>query len=212
MNSFLYNFLRWCPGALGLWLRQKLLPRIFSKCGKGILFGRFVHFVAPDKIQLGDRVVLNNHVILDGGQWSLDTPALILEDDVFIGTGTELHSGKNGPITIQSGTNFSSFCTIVSSMPLIVKKNCLWAAYSVLGKDYVGEKTTRSPVRKKTEKNKKTVIGDGSWLGVRMQIEEGITIGNDTIVGAHSLVNTDLPPYAIAIGQPAEVMKYRRPE
>lgn len=209
MNSFLYRFLRWCPGALGLWLRQKLLPRIFSKCGKGILFGRFITFVAPEKISLGDRVVLNNHVILDGGQWSLENPALILEDDVFIGTGTELHSGKNGSITIQSGTNFSSFCTIASSMPLIIEKNCLVAAYCILGKNYDSEKTIPTSVQKKAEK---TVIGSGSWLGVRMQITEGVTIGNDTIIGAHSLVNTDLPPYAIAVGQPAEVIKYRQSE
>lgn len=54
-----------------------------------------------------------------------------------------------------------------------------------------------------------TQLGDRVWLGANVVVLKGVTIGNDVIVGAGSVVTKDLPAGAIAVGNPARVIKYR---
>ena len=53
------------------------------------------------------------------------------------------------------------------------------------------------------------VIGNDVWIGRNVKILTGVTIGDGAIIGAHSVVAKDIPPYAIAVGNPCEVKKYR---
>jgi len=43
-------------------------------------------------------------------------------------------------------------------------------------------------------------------------LEGGITIGNDSVIAANSVVTEDVPPYAVVAGIPAKVIKYRFPK
>ncbi len=52
-------------------------------------------------------------------------------------------------------------------------------------------------------------IGNDVWLGFNTTILSGVTIGDGAVIGANSLVTKDIPPYAIAAGQPARVITYR---
>ncbi len=54
-----------------------------------------------------------------------------------------------------------------------------------------------------------TRIGSDVWLGSKVNIVRGIRIGDGAVIGANSLVLEDIPPYAIAVGTPAKVIKYR---
>lgn len=47
------------------------------------------------------------------------------------------------------------------------------------------------------------------WIGHGSKILSGVSIGDGAIIGANSLVVKDIPPYAVAVGSPAEVIKYR---
>ena len=47
------------------------------------------------------------------------------------------------------------------------------------------------------------------WIGHGSKILSGVSIGDGAIIGANSLVTRDIPPYAIAAGSPARVIKYR---
>jgi len=51
------------------------------------------------------------------------------------------------------------------------------------------------------------IIGKNVWLGVNVTVLKGVTIGENTLVGAGSLVASSLPPGVIAIGMPARVVK-----
>ncbi len=55
-------------------------------------------------------------------------------------------------------------------------------------------------------------IGAATWVGDNVTILEGVQIGNGAIVGAGSVVTRSLPAYAIAVGNPARVLRYRYPE
>lgn len=51
-------------------------------------------------------------------------------------------------------------------------------------------------------------IGKGAWIGAGSTILPGVTVGEYAIVGAGSIVTKDVPPYAVAVGSPAKVVKY----
>ncbi len=198
------RFLRWCPGALGLLLRQKFYPRYFQSCGQGIIFGRFLDLIHTERIVLGDQVVLNNRACLDGtGSISSETN-IIIEKAVFIGEGTTLGC-PGGKLTIHSGANLSSCCSILAQTDLIIGRKVLIASYCVIGEnEHRGDKL--EPLNDK----KITIIEDGCWLGVRTEVARGTSIGKGTIIGAHSLVVGDLDEQAIYFGQPAALYQSRK--
>lgn len=53
------------------------------------------------------------------------------------------------------------------------------------------------------------VIGNDVWIGHKATIMPGVKIGDGAIIGAYSVVAKDIPPYAIAVGNPVRVVKYR---
>lgn len=54
-----------------------------------------------------------------------------------------------------------------------------------------------------------TVIGNDVWIGQNVTIMPGVHIGDGAIIGTNSTVAKDIPPYSIAVGNPAKVVKKR---
>ena len=54
-----------------------------------------------------------------------------------------------------------------------------------------------------------TTIGNDVWIGANAVIMKGISISDGVIIGASAVVTKDVPPYAIAVGNPAKIIKYR---
>ncbi len=57
--------------------------------------------------------------------------------------------------------------------------------------------TTKGPTR----------IGDNVWCGAHVVVTSGVTIGERCVIGANSVVTQDIPPYSIAMGAPARVLR-----
>jgi acetyltransferase-like isoleucine patch superfamily enzyme len=57
--------------------------------------------------------------------------------------------------------------------------------------------TTKGPTR----------VGDNVWCGANVVITSGVTIGERCVIGSNSVVTTDIPPFSIAAGAPAKVLK-----
>lgn len=55
----------------------------------------------------------------------------------------------------------------------------------------------------------KSIIGNDVWIGYGAVIIAGCNIGNGAIIGANSVVTKDVPDYAIVVGNPAKVIRYR---
>ncbi|WP_255547659.1 acyltransferase [Mucilaginibacter sp. dw_454] len=60
--------------------------------------------------------------------------------------------------------------------------------------------------------SQQVVIGSGCWIGARVTIIGGVSIGKGVIIGAGSLVNKDIPDFAIAAGNPAKIIRFRNPD
>lgn len=52
-----------------------------------------------------------------------------------------------------------------------------------------------------------TIIEDDVWIGGNSAINQGITIGKHSVIGTGSIVTRDIPPYSVAVGNPARVVK-----
>jgi acetyltransferase-like isoleucine patch superfamily enzyme len=63
------------------------------------------------------------------------------------------------------------------------------------------------------EKNKYgIIIGNDCWIGQGAFLKGGVKIADGAVIGAHAVVVHDIPPYAVAVGSPAKVKKYRYDE
>lgn len=57
---------------------------------------------------------------------------------------------------------------------------------------------------------KPVVIGDDVWIGARVCILPGVTIGQGAVIGACAVVSKDVPAYSVVVGNPARVVKKRK--
>lgn len=83
------------------------------------------------------------------------------------------------------------------------KAACMYTDSSWKGKLDIGEGLEPVPESDYTQ------IGSDVWIGAKANIVRGVKIGDGAVIGASALVLDDVPPYAIVVGSPAKVIKYR---
>jgi len=143
------------------------------------------------------------------------------------------HVQPRAKMTIGSGTGMAPNVSLLCGNLIMVGRNSnigercyLWAGPSK-GRIIIGDHTSLAPevfittsnyqfkagvpFRQQPKSEKDVVIGNDVWLGARVVVTAGVTIGDGCIVGAASVVTRDLPPNAIAVGVPARVIATRKP-
>lgn len=61
----------------------------------------------------------------------------------------------------------------------------------------------------KVEERKPISIGNDVFIGANVTVLDGVTIGDGAVIGAGAVVSKDIPPYAVAVGCPIRIIKYR---
>lgn len=64
-------------------------------------------------------------------------------------------------------------------------------------------------IEDKVEERKPIIIGNDVFVGANVTVLDGVSIGDGAVIGAGAVVTKDIPPYAIALGVPAKVVKFR---
>ena len=64
----------------------------------------------------------------------------------------------------------------------------------------------------KIEERRPIKIGNDVFVGANVTILDGVTIGDGAVIGAGAVVSKDIPPYAIAVGSPIRIIRYRMTE
>ena len=66
--------------------------------------------------------------------------------------------------------------------------------------------------KQKIVEMKHSTIGNDVFIGANVTVLDGVTIGDGAVIGAGAVVSKDIPPYAIAVGCPIRIIKYRMTE
>lgn len=206
-----YEFINWfCQrsgGAWGLLKRKKLYPKLLGSCGRGVVFGRNIVMRHPHKIHIADGVVIDDNVLLDAK--GTDNKGIFIGKGAFVGRNTIL-SCKDGDIHIGEKTNIGFNCEIFSASRVELGSKIFLAAYCYLVGGTHKYDRTDIPIMDQERTALGISVGDNSWLGAGVVVDDGVTIGRDAIVGAGAVVNKNVDEYAIVGGVPAKFLKGRR--
>jgi acetyltransferase-like isoleucine patch superfamily enzyme len=174
------------------WYERNALPhnraRIHWEFARREAFCRWpVHGNVLEALRDG-RLELGPQVLLEPGVW-LTCPG---EARIRIGGGTFLNLGVQVAavelVEIGEHCMFANGCFVTDGNHRFddPAKPVPWQGFS-----------TKGPTR----------IGDNVWCGANVVVTSGVTIGKRCVIGANSVVTTDLPPFSIAAGSPARVLR-----
>lgn len=196
-----------CPGAAGYVLRRFLYRAILGSVGRGVLIGRNVSFRGARRIHLADGVLIEDNCALDARGPEAE---IRLGEEVWLSRGTTVRTRGRG-IRIGAGTRLGSHCLLGTDSSIEIGEKVLLAAYTYIaaGGNHSFDRRDMPILDQPCVSKGGVRIGDGAWLGAKTTVLDGVTIGEGTVVGAHSLVKTDLPPMTIAHGTPATVRRDR---
>ena len=137
---------------------------------------------------LEDRLRVGANVLLEPGVW-LTAPG---EARIHIGEGTFLNLG-----------------VMVASMQLVeIGAHCMFAnGCFITDADHRFDDPDQPITWQGFRSKGPTRVGDNVWCGANVVITSGVTVGERCVIGANSVVNSDLPPHSIAVGAPARVIR-----
>ena len=92
---------------------------------------------------------------------------------------------------------------------IIIADNCLFGPNVVIVAGNHSYVNAGVKIRFRDTIPGKITIGEDCWIGANVTITKDVTIGEGSIIGANSVVTRDIPPYSIAGGVPARVIKSR---
>ena len=115
-----------------------------------------------------------------------------------------------GPRSEIICTDIGKFCSIADNcsigLPAHSIKNISTSPIFTTQKNGTGSSWISSSTFQEYDR---VIIGNDVWIGTKVIIMGGVRIGDGAIIGAGSIVTKDIPDYAIAVGAPAKVIKYR---
>jgi acetyltransferase-like isoleucine patch superfamily enzyme len=133
--------------------------------------------------------VYNNHIL----------------NNVTIGKGTYVASNAD-----ISNTSIGRFCSIGPNFI------CGWGFHPING---ISTSPAFYSTRKQTgftfssydkcEERKLITIGNDVFIGMNVTVLDGVNIGDGAVIGAGAVVSKNIPPYAVAVGCPIQIIKYR---
>jgi acetyltransferase-like isoleucine patch superfamily enzyme len=135
-----------------------------------------------------DRLRVGRDTLFEPGVW-ITAPA---PARVHIGAGTFLNLGvmvaAMDLVEIGDHCMFANGCFITDADHRIDDPHqpITWQGF-----------TSRGPTR----------IGDNVWCGANVVVTSGVTIGERSVIGANSVVTHDIPPFSVAVGAPARVIR-----
>lgn len=130
----------------------------------------------------------------------------------FYFNGEDILMYGDGDISIDENTYIGRFSRIqvANGLSVIIGKNCkigphfqVWTQSNNVDCDF-------SDIKKILPKYGNIIIGDAVWIGTNVVISPGVKIGNNCVIGAYSVVTSDVPDFAIVGGVPAKLIRYKK--
>lgn len=162
-----------------IWIKWLINP-FYHKKGKGACVRRRTRMdVVPwNRFELGIDSTIEDFSAINNG-----VGPVIIGDRTKIGLSNTII----GPVTIGNDIRLAQNITISG----------LNHSYSDITLPIHAQGVTTSPI----------IIEDETWIGANVVIVAGVTVGKHCIIAAGSIVTKNIPPYSVAVGNPARVIK-----
>lgn len=172
------------------WYQRNSLPwnraRIHYELAKRRSFAKWpLHGEVLEMLAEG-RLTLGEHVLLEPNVWLTGSGHIHIGGGSFLNLGVQVAAVDR--VTIGAYCMFANGCLITDANHRFddPDRPVPWQGF-----------TSKGP----------TTVGDNVWCGANVVITSGVTVGERCVIGANSVVTTDIPPYSIAAGAPARVLK-----
>jgi acetyltransferase-like isoleucine patch superfamily enzyme len=114
-------------------------------------------------------------------------------------------------LTIGDGTYIGPFARISAITEVTIGRDVLIADRCYIADTgHVYEDVTVPIKHQPMRLGNRVSIGDGSWIGINVAIVGNVRIGEQSVVGANSVVREDVPPCSVVVGDPARVVRQHR--
>ena len=169
------------------WIRNA-----FFHIGEGSLLADIKLLYGAEHISIGSKTCFSYHLYL---------------------TAWENSKTKCDSIMISIGSNcfFGAYNHITSANRITIGDGCLTGKCVTITDNshgYTDKETLKiSPTQRDIISKGPVVIGNNVWIGDKATILPGVIIGDGAVIGANSVVTKDIPPYSIACGNPARIIK-----
>jgi len=194
-------------GGLGYLLRKLTFASLFQSCGSGLILGKGIIIRKPGNISLGSNIAIDDQTLLDGGTGA--DSCIRIGNNCFISKGSVIQA-KTGYLDIGDGCDIGAHVFIGSIGGIVLGSHVLIAGNCYIGGARYHLESTVTPIMHQGIYSRGPItIGTGTWLGASVTILDGVTIGENCVIGAGSLVTKDIPNYATAVGSPARVIHIR---
>ncbi|AXF05541.1 acyltransferase [Paraburkholderia hospita] len=175
--------------------------------------GRGVRLRFARNIEMGRYSVIGDGAILSG----LGRNGLRLGDRVNVGAyarlvvGTDI--GRPGSyIHIGDGCGIGEYSSVGGSGGVTIGRNTIIGQHFTAHPENHNFSDLSRPIREQGTTRKPIVIGDDCWLGARVTVLAGVTIGEGCVIAAGSVVTRDVPPLSVVAGIPGRIVGIRPEE
>jgi len=218
-NSFIeawqrFWIIRAGPHGFGLlcgWIGSRFTAPYHKRCH---LASYFVSgFIAPSAVVKHNNFTRGTHVFVGDRTFIYQTGnggKIALMDQVHVYGNSFIETGMNGNIHVSARTHIQPGCHMHAYLSDILIGHDVEIAADCGFYSYDHRTDQDLPIMQQGLRTKgDIVVGDGAWLGHRVTILSGVTIGEGAMIAAGSVVTSNIPKNAIAAGSPARVIKVR---
>ena len=129
---------------------------------------------------------------------------------IFTGSRIQLYSaeGEMPKIVIGEKCYIGYHNTFLAAADIVIGNEVLMASNILISSEnHSTNPESDTPYMDQPLKASPVQIGDGTWLGERVMVMSGVSIGKKCVIGGGSVVTRDIPDYCVAVGSPARVVK-----
>lgn len=188
--------------------RVEYYKSVLGSMGENVTIGIGVKIENPQYIHIGNNVrICDGTTLIARGEGGI-----VLEDGVCLNDRVYLDTEDkdNGYIRVGQGVYIGTGTTLFGHRGLEIGDKCLLAQNITLTPySHIFDDPERS-IRSQGGHSKKVIIGRDVYIGMGVNIMYSGDIGEGSVIGAGSVVVKPIPPYSVAVGCPAKVIKERK--
>ncbi|MEL6458333.1 MAG: acyltransferase [Cyanobacteria bacterium J06641_2] len=188
-------------------IRNLVYRSLLNRIGNSVNIQHFVELIGTPSIEIGNQASLLKGVQIN----ALGHPnnKVYIKDRVRLERGVDIRSLYDTHITIDENAYIGPYVVITGTGDIKIGKNCLIAPHcGIFANSHIFTDPTRT-IEEQGVTGEGIVIEDDCWLGHNVTVLDGVKIGKGSIIGAGSVVNQNIPPFSIAVGTPARIIRNR---